>query len=239
MQVLEDLDPEQENGVHFTMSCHPTKILMNRQEIIANILFYEKRYLLFGGMSEKSAEMQDLLGIQYKPSGSSYEFIAKSPPSWNFVQATKVCNLICIYKLAEIVSLVNGSIESGTSSHNTPLETTDTQFSLPQEGKQIMKKISDWPELLQSFNNSHLFSETSGAAMPPDLTSQPKSVQLLHALYDADCQKVAAKIRHNILIAAAHIAYIKEHHVSGEHTSDNNLPDLPDLTSSWVFVFLI
>jgi hypothetical protein len=212
---------------------------LNKQEIIANILFYEKRYLLFGGMSEKSAEMQDLLGIQYKQSGSTYEFIAKPPPTWNFLQAMKVCNLICIYKLAEIVSLVNGSIKFGTSSHNAPLESTDTPLNLPQEGTHIMKKISDWPNLLQTFNNSHLLSEISGVAMPPNLTSQPASVQLLHALSDADSQKVAAKIQHNILIAAAHIAYIKEHHVSGEHTSDNNLPDLPDLTSLCVFVFLI
>jgi hypothetical protein len=220
---------------HLLPSC---KILMNTQEIIANILFYEKRYLLFGGMSEKSAEMQDLLGIQFKQYGSDYEFIAKSPPIWNFVQAMKVCNLICIYKLAEIVSLVNGSIKSGTSSHNEPLETTDTPFILPQEGKQIMKKISDWPEVLRTFYNSHPSSQTSGAAMRPDLTSQPASVQLLHALSDADSQKVAAKITHNILIAAAHIAYIKEHHVSGENAPDNNLPDLPDLTSSCVFIFL-
>lgn len=212
------------------------------QEIIANILFYEKRYLLFGGMSVKGAEMQDLIGIQYKQSGSSYEFIAKPPPSWNFVQAMKVCNLICIYKLAEVVSLDNGSIEFGTSSHDAPLESTDAAFSLPQEGTHIMKKISDWPKLLETFHNSHLHVlsqwETSGAAMPPDLTSQPPSVQLLHALSDADSQKIAAKIQHNILIAAAHIAYIKEHHVDGENASDNNMPDLPDLTSLYVFVVL-
>ena len=165
-------------------------------------------------MSEKSAEIQELLRIQYRQSGSSYEFIAKSPPTWNFHQAMKVCNLICIYKLAEIVSIVNGSIKSGLSSHNVPLETTNTPFSLPQEGKFIMKKISNWLDLLQTFNNSHSLSETSTADMPPDLTSKPASVQLLHALYDADSQKVATKICHNILIATAHIAYIKKHHIS-------------------------
>ena len=29
MRVLEDLDPDQENSVRFTMCCHPAKILIN------------------------------------------------------------------------------------------------------------------------------------------------------------------------------------------------------------------
>ena len=51
------------------------------QEIISNILFYEKRYLLNGGISRNSAEMQDLLGIQYEEVGSCYQFVAKPAPA--------------------------------------------------------------------------------------------------------------------------------------------------------------
>lgn len=208
---------------------------MITQEIIANILFYEKRYLLNGGMSQKSAEMQELLGIQFQEVGTRYRFIAKPVPTWNLMQALKVCNLVCIYKLAEIVSIDNDSIQFGTTLHLGPLESPP--LGLPSEATQIMKKISSWPKLLETFKNSHLFSEPSGAAVP-GLASQPASLQLLHALSDANGRKVAAKIHHNILIAAAHIAYIKEHHVDGDHVPDNYLPDLPDLTSLCVFLLL-
>ena len=80
---------------------------MITQEIIANILFYEKQYLLNGGITAKSGEMQELLGIEYTQDGSHYQFIAKPAPTWNSVQALKVCNLICTYKFAEIVSIDN------------------------------------------------------------------------------------------------------------------------------------
>lgn len=202
------------------------------QDIISNILFYEKRYLLNGGMSQKSAEMQDLLGIQFKEVGSCYQFVAKPAPTLNYIQALKVCNLVCIYKLAEIVSIDNDSVHFGTSLHPGTLGLTPLR--MPSEATQLMKKISPWPNILETFINSHCFSEPSGATVP-GLTSQPASLQLLLALSDANGQKVAAKIHHNILIAAAHIAYIKEHHVNGGHASDNALPDLPDLTSLWVF----
>jgi hypothetical protein len=87
-----------------------------------------------------------------------------------------------------------------------------------------MKKISSWPKVLAAFSNTHFSSEPSGNSLL-GLTSQPASLQLLHALSDSNSQKIAAKIHHNVLIAAAHIAYIKEHHVDGDHLSDNHLPD--------------
>jgi hypothetical protein len=208
--------------------------LMIMQEIISNILYYEKRYLLNGGMSQNSAEMQDLLGIQFMEVGSSYQFIAKPAPTWNHIQASKVCNLVCIYKLAEIVSIDNDSVRFGTTLHPGTLESTARD--MPSEATQIMKKISNWPNILESFNKSFGFSEPS-SAMVPGLTSQPASLQLLHALSNANGRKLAAKVHHNILIAAAHIAYIKEHQVNGDHGSESNLPDLPDLTSPWVFTF--
>jgi hypothetical protein len=199
---------------------------MFAQEIISNILFYEKRFLLNGGTTTKSAEMQDLLGIQFKEVGQGYEFISKPAPTLNAIQALKVCNLVCIYKLAEVVSIDNDSFKFGTMLHSTPLESEPLQ--LPSEATILMKKISFWPSILHVFNNSHFFSEPSGDTVP-GLASQPASLQLLHALSDANGRKVAAKIHHNVLIAAAHIAYIKEHHVDGNHVSD--LPDLPDLSS--------
>jgi hypothetical protein len=211
-----------------------SKILTFMQEIISNILFYEKRYLLNGGMSQKSAEMQDLLGIQFREVGSSYQFISKPAPVLNHIQALKVCNLVCIYKLAEIVSIDNNSVHFGAILHSGTLEST--ACDLPSEATQIMTKISDWPKILKVFNDSHCFSEPSGSTVP-GLTSQPASLQLLHALSDANGRKLAAKIHHNILIAAAHIAYIKEHQVNGDHVSESDLPDLPDLTSLWVFTF--
>jgi hypothetical protein len=211
---------------------------MITQEIISNILFYEKRFLLNGGISQKSAEMQELLGIQFQEVGSRYQFIAKPAPTgtWNHIQALKICNLVCIYKLAEIVSIDNDSIRSGTMLPQVAFETSP--LLLPSEATQLMKKISSWPKVLETFNDSHHFSEPSGATVP-GLASQPASLQLLHALSDANGRKMAAKIHHNILIAAAHIAYIKEHHVNGDQVSDNNLPDLPDLTSLWVINFLL
>lgn len=119
MQVLEHLDLKQRNGVCFTLCCYPVspKIFTNAQEIISNILFYEKRYLLNGGISMNLAEMQDLLGIQFKQVGSRYRFTAKPAPTWNHVQASKVCNLICTYKLAEIVSIDNDSVQFQTISN--------------------------------------------------------------------------------------------------------------------------
>lgn len=233
MQVLQQLDPKQRNGVCIILCCFPVspKILTIMQEIISNILFYEKRFLLNGGMSRKSAEMQDLLGLQFREVGSCYEFIAKPAPSWTHMQALKVCNLVCIYKLAEIVSIDNESVRFGTTLH--PGTLGSTPLVMPSEAIQIMKRISSWPTILETFNNSHSISEPSSATAS-DLVSQPASLQLLHALSEANGRKAAAKIHHNILIAAAHIAYIKEHHVNGDHASDNDLPDLPDLTSLWV-----
>jgi hypothetical protein len=220
--------------MEYVLSYVVSKNIDDLQEIISNILFYEKRYLLNGGMSQKSAEMQDLLGIQFKEVGSCYQFIAKPAPTLNHIQALKVCNLVCIYKLAEIVSIDNDSVHFGRMLQPGTMESTP--LVLPSEATQIMKKISTWPNILETFHDSHCFSEPSGATVP-GLASQPASLQLLHALVDANGRKVAAKIHHNILIAAAHIAYIKEHHVNGDHTSDNTLPDLPDLTSLWVFTF--
>jgi hypothetical protein len=204
------------------------RISKSVQEIISNILFYEKMFLLNGGMTTKSAEMQDLLGIQFKEVGQRYEFISKPAPRLNVIQALKVCNLVSIYKLAEVVSINNDSIKFGTILHSTPLESEPLQ--LPAEANFLMKKISSWPKVLEIFNTSHFFSEPSGDT-EPGLASQPASLQLLHALADANGRKVAAKIHHNVLIAAAHIAYIKEHHVDGDHVSDSCLPDLPDLAS--------
>jgi hypothetical protein len=201
---------------------------MIAQEIISNILSYEKRFLLNGGMTTKSAEMQDLLGLQFKEVGQRYEFIAKPAPTLNVLQALKVCNLVCIYKLAEVVSIDNDCLKFGTMLHSTPLEADPLQ--LPSDATFLMKKVSSWPKVLEAFNNSHFFSEPSGNTVP-GLASQPASLQLLHALSDANGRKLAAKIHHNILIAAAHIAYIKEHHVDGDHVSDSYLPDLPDLAS--------
>jgi hypothetical protein len=203
-------------------------VLINAQDIIANILSYEHQYLLNGGMSTKSAEMQDLLGIQFQQVGSAYQFIAKPTPQWTIVQASKVCNLVCTYKLAEVVSIVNDSVHFGTTLHQGP--PTPPLLPLPVDATYIMKKLSSWPRLLETLNNSHFFSEPSGAIIS-GLTSQPASLQLLHALFDANGRKVAAKIHHNILVAAAHIAYIKEHQVNGDHLAQDPLPDLPDLTS--------
>ena len=204
------------------------------QEIISNILHYKKRFLLNAGSSRKSLEMQDLLGIQFQEVGSCYQFIAKPAPSCNNNQALKVCNLVCIYKLAEIVSIDNDSIPFGTTLH--PGTLGSTPLIMPLEATQIMEKISAWPTILEKFNHSYLLSECSGATLP-GLISQPASLQLLHALWDTDGRKIATKIHHNILIAAAHIAYIKEHHVNGDHLHDGDLPDLPDLTSLWVVTF--
>jgi hypothetical protein len=204
------------------------------QEIISNIVSYENRFLLSGGISQKSAEMQDLLGIQFQEVGSRYRYISKPAPTWNLVQALKVCNLICIYKLAEVVSIDNNSIQFGTMLHPGPLESALlSPLSLPSEATQLMKKLSSWPKVLEAFSKSHLSSEPSSDSLP-GLASQPASLQLLHALSDSNTRKIAAKIHHNVLIAAAHIAYIKEHHVDGDHLSDNHLPDLPDLTSPCV-----
>jgi len=230
MQVLQQLDTNQKNGVCCILCRYRVslKILMTMQEIINNILFYEKRYLLNGGMSQKSAEMQDLLGLQFQEVGSYYQFIAKPAPIWNHIQALKVCNLVCIYKLAEIVSIDNDSAHFVSTLHQGTLESTPP--NMPSEATQIMKKISSWPQVLETFIKYHCFSELSSSTVP-GLTSQPASVQLLHALSDANGQKIASKIHHNILIAAAHIAYIKEHHVDGDQMSDGDLPDLPDLTS--------
>jgi hypothetical protein len=226
----------QSKGMEYVLSRFGTatveKILTIMQEIISNILFYEKRYLLNGGMSLKSAEMQELLGIQFEAVGPCYQFVAKPAPTWNHMQALKVCNLVSIYKLAEIVSIDNDSIHFGTSLHSGTL--ASTPLLLPTEATLIMNKISPWPNILETFTNSHSFSEPLGATLP-DVTSQPASLQLLHALADANVRKVSAKIQHNILIAAAHIAYIKEHHVGSDHVSDCDLPDLPDLTSLCVF----
>lgn len=230
MQVLQQLDTNQKNGVRCILCRYPVcpKILTTLQEIINNILFYEKRYLLNGGMSQKSAEMQDLLGLQFQEVGPCYQFIAKPAPTWNHIQALKVCNLVCIYKLAEIVSIDNDSVHFVTTLPQGTLESTPP--NMPSEATLIMKKISSWPQVLETFNKYHSFSDPSVAAVP-GLTSQPASVQLLHALSDANSQKIASKIQHNILIAAAHIAYIKEHHISGDQVSNSDLPDLPDLTS--------
>jgi hypothetical protein len=213
--------------------CYAISLTMSMiaQEIISNILSYEKRFLLNGGITTKSAEMQDLLGIQFKENGQHYEFIAKPAPTLNIIQALKVCNLICIYKLAEVVSINNDSIKFGTMLHSSPLESEPLQ--LPSDATYLMTRISSWPEVLQTFNTSHFFSEPSGNTVPA-LASQPASLQLLHVLSDANGRKVAAKIHHNVLIAAAHIAYIKEHHVDGDHLSDSSLPDLPDLASKCV-----
>ena len=233
MQVLGQLDTEQKNGVRFTY-CYAVspKISTIAQEIISNILFYEKRFLLNGGMSRKSAEMQDLLGIQFKEVGSHYQFIAKPAPTLNHLQALKVCNLVCIYKLAEVIAIENGLIQFGTMLHPGALEST--QLDLPSEATQVMNKISSWPKVLQIFSSSNFLSEPFGDTVP-GLTSKPASLQLLHALSDANSRKVTAKIHHNILIAAAHVAYIKEHDVND---GDNFLPDLPDLTSLCVLTFL-
>ena len=54
--------------------------------------------------------MQDLLGLQFQELGSGYQFISKPAPPLNLIQALKVCNLVCIYKLAEVVLLDNNSI---------------------------------------------------------------------------------------------------------------------------------
>lgn len=56
------------------------RISIIAQEIISNILFYEKKFLLNGGMTTKSAEMQDLLGIEFKEVRRRYEFVAKPAP---------------------------------------------------------------------------------------------------------------------------------------------------------------
>jgi hypothetical protein len=220
------------------LSCVVTvspKTLTIMQEIISNILFYEKRYLLNGGISRNSAEMQDLLGIRYEEVGSCYQFVAKPAPACNHIQALKVCNLVCIYKLAEIVSIDNDSVPFGSTL--LPGSLGSTTLIMSSEANYIMKKISPWPNILETFVNSHGSSEPSGA-VAPGFTSQPASLQLLHALSDANGRKVAAKIHHNILIAAAHIAYIKEHHVNDDHSSDSDLPDLPDLTSMCVFTLI-
>lgn len=123
-----------------------------------------------------------------------------------------------------------------------PLE--PTLLDMPSEAIQIMEKISSWPKLLEKLNDIQYFSEPSSATFP-GLISQPASLQLLHALSKSNNQKVTAKIHHNILvaadilIAAAHITYIKEHCVNGDHVSDNILPDLPDLTSQCIFTSLL
>lgn len=184
-------------------------------------------------MSQKSAEMQDLLGLQYQQVESSYQFVAKPAPKLNHIQALKVCNLVSIYKLAEIVSIDN-DIQSRTILQPAPLEFTP--FHMSSDATYLMSRVSSWPKVLETFHNCHLFSEPSGKTVP-GLASQPASLQILHALSDADGRKLAAKTHHNILIAAAHIAYIKEHNVNGEHMSDNFLPDLPDLTSELVLNF--
>ena len=139
-----------------------------------------------------------------------------------------------IYKLAEVVSIDNDSIQFRMMLHPGPLEYALLHI-LPSEATNLMKKISSWPKALGTFNNSHSISEPSGVTVP-DLTSQPASLQLLHALLDTNGQKLAAKIHHNILIAAAHIAYIKEHHVNGDHVS--NLPNISHLTSQCVLTFI-
>ncbi|KDR68712.1 hypothetical protein GALMADRAFT_256533 [Galerina marginata CBS 339.88] len=215
MQVLERLDPNQRNG-----------------EIITNILSYEQRYLLNGGLSQKSKEMQDLLGIQFQSVGSGYKFISKPTPTWNLLQASKVCNLICSYKLAEIVSIVNNSVTFGIEQFETALHPgpSEPPQRLPTEAVDLVKKISFWPKLLDVLNDPSFVSQPSDT-FSSSLTSKPASLQLLHALSDAQSRKNSAKIQHNILLAAAHIAYIKEHRVNPDQVSDAVLPDLPDLSS--------
>ena len=202
------------------------------QEIISNILFYEKRFLLNGGLSQRSAEMQELLGLHFQEVSSSYQFIAKPAPSFNHIQALKVCNLICIYKLAEVVSLDNNSIEFGTMLHPLPMDSESASFQMPMDATFLMNQISSWPKVLEGFQKSQMVSEPSGENVR-SLASQPASLQLLHALSDNNGRKLSAKIHHNVLIAAAHIAYIKEHPLDSDNAKDN-LPDLPDLTSPYV-----
>ena len=202
------------------------------QEIISNILFYEKQFLLNGGLSQRSAEMQELLGLHFQEVSSCYQFIAKPAPSLNHMQALKVCNLICIYKLAEVVSLDNNSIEFGTMLHPLPMDSESASFPMPLDASFLMKNISSWPKVLEGFQKSQTIPEPSGENVR-SLASQPASLQLLHALLDNNGRKLSAKIHHNVLIAAAHIAYIKEHHLDGDNATDN-LPDLPDLTSPYV-----
>jgi hypothetical protein len=183
-------------------------------------------------------EMQFLLGIKFEVHSSGYHFFSTVPPDWNDLQAWKVCNLVCNYKLAEVLSIVNDSI--GFSSTLQPAAGVGSlNLNLAKDAKEIIKKISHWPNVLKDFRNnlrsilvSHLPPNNSSAS------SLPASLQLLQALSKANSVRKVAKIQHNFLIAAAHIAFIKEHridmHRGYAQNSNYHVPDFPDMTSSCV-----
>lgn len=230
MEVLQQLDHNHKHGVSFFIHCNAPKLTNNMQEIISNVLSYEQKFLLNGGASKESMEMQFLLGIKFEVHSSGYQFFSTAPPDWNDLQAWKVCNLVCNYKLAEVLSIVIESV--GFSSTLQPAARMGS-LNLTKDAREIIKKISHWPNVLKEFRTI-LVSLSS----PNDrLTSSlPASLQLLQALSQANSAKKGAKIRHNFLIAAAHIAFIKEHRFDVRQgvtqNSDYNVPDFPDMTSN-------
>ncbi|KAF8175165.1 hypothetical protein BJ912DRAFT_1075419 [Pholiota molesta] len=213
MEILQQLD---HNGKH--------------GEIISNVLRYEQKYLLNGGASKESMDMQSLLGIKFEvhSDGSGYHFFSITPPNWNDLQAWKVCNLACNYKLAEVLSIVNDSVVFTSTLQPAAVGT----FNLTNDARGILHKLSYWPNVLKDFR--------ANVVSPPSLndeftSSLPASLQLLQALSNANSTKKGAKIRHNFLIAATHIAFIKEYqfdkHQCVAQDSDYNVPDFPDMTS--------
>jgi hypothetical protein len=238
MEVLQRLDRNRKHGVSFFIRRNASKLTDKMQEIISNILFYEQKYLLNGGASRESMEMQFLLGIKFEVHSSGYRFLSTPPPDWNDLQAWKVCHLVCNYKLAEVLSIVDGSV--GFSSALQPAAGVRS-LNFPKDARDIITRISHWPDMLKSFRTNLRSIIVSHSTPNHGLgSSLPASLQLLQALSQANSIKKAAKIQHNFLIAAAHIAFIKEHRVDvHQDTANYNVPDFPDMTSSWVlFTYL-
>jgi hypothetical protein len=87
---------------------------------------------------------------------------------------------------------------------------------------QGMDRLGDWPKVVQNFSTIMQKLKLHATSPPPD-TSSPAPVRLLRLLARNECSQQYSKIEGNFLVAAVHVACMKE--VAFPHGS---FPDIPD-----------
>ncbi|PPQ84669.1 hypothetical protein CVT26_003673, partial [Gymnopilus dilepis] len=200
--------------------------------IVKTILAYEGVLLSFMGSSPNILEMQRLLGIRIDASKgqrhSQVVEIAEDTKEWNFAQASAFCDLAVFYKLTDVIALSN---DLAPRQETFPL-LKPMKHPIVRSLRQILEKLTNLAPLIDQFKK-----DANQLASPQEDDGHlPSSVRLFKALNKVDRTKRILKVQHNFLLAAAHVAYMKETATSlsttgvGELTTSQS--DVPDVTFS-------
>ena len=185
------------------------------------VLAYERGLLSFMGSSSRILDMQRLLGISISASANRAEVVEIPEVSlkWTSAQASEVCDVVLFYKLADAIALVSNIAPQ--QKKFGPLQ--PLTGPVPRAAQQVMERLRDFGSLIENFKKA-----ANDQVLPPEgEVNAPPSIRLFKALHKVHSDKAIMKVQHNFLLAAAHVAYMKEAATSRLTSTTHVVPDVP------------